>query len=567
MKRIICTILLFSFTTGLFAQKWLKDIGKVLNTVEKVVDKFPDNKNKQSEQRNRASAPMTFTYEDVEVSTTLPNFTIIIEDVKRVGSAKGAVYLTLINTSNNPVRIYDWQNISELVDSKGNSYADYGKWELQIGDCTIRRYGTDGDYMFQSNQKVNAVFYITDLNGTATTESDKVGRFVKTTVKVPSVIIDKLVLNPSIVYQEENVRRNYTIEINNLKIPAYVHINRTGVETDTPVQVKENTRTPANTVQDTSSCDKCEDPKKDTEKKNGEKADTQKEPEKDSSQSPTSIIGSLPSSSPNDTKNKDDDANKKDNLKNLDSENTKDKSNSEGPTKGSVESLGDTIGCIPIGPILSEEQRKVLIQDVLNRQVEHVALRRDVHYTNEPTGDWRAQYRFTALNLSSAEYNNFDGIVFEYIDGNSQFKTNKEREIATQYSSYPRKGTRCGIITGIASEFRKDMERKTHMGIPAYIFNANKLTLLKIEETDERTVNGKKMFVFIVSVTDAPTPFGIAYNEAIRKANGGTKKSYESKQLLCGLGFEYNSQTEQWELVIATKYDSKTGKWEKWVTV
>lgn len=567
MKRIICTILLFSFTTGLFAQKWLKDIGKVLNTVEKVVDKFPDNKNTQSEQRNRTSAPMTFTYEDVEVSTTLPNFTIIIEDVKRVGSAKGAVYLTLINTSNNPVRIYDWQNITELVDSKGNSYADYGKWELQIGDCTIRRYGTDGDYMFQSNQKVNAVFYITDLNGTATTESDKVGRFVKTTVKVPSVIIDKLVLNPSIVYQEENVRRNYTIEINNLKIPAYVHINRTGVETDTPVQVKENTRKPANPVKDTSSCDKCEEPKKDPEKKNGEKADTPKDPEKDSSQSPTTTIGSLPLSSTKDTKNKDDDENKKDNLKNLDSENTKDKPNSEEPTKGSVESLGDTIVCIPIGPILSEEQRKVLIQDVLNRQVEHVALRRDVHYTNEPTDDWRAQYRFTALNLSSAEYNNFDGIVFEYIDGNSQFKTNKEREIATQYSSYPRKGTRCGIITSIASEFRKDMERKTHMGIPAYIFNANKLTLLKIEETDERTVNGKKMIVFIVSVTDTPTPFGIAYNEAIRKANGGTKKGYESKQLLRGLGFEYNPQTEQWKLVIATKYDSKTGKWEKWETV
>ena len=77
---------------------------------------------------------------------------------------------------------------------------------------------------------MNAVFYITDLNGKVTTRSEKGDSIVKTIVKAPAVIIDNLVLNPSIVYQEENIRKNYTIEISNLKIPAYVHIDRTGLD-------------------------------------------------------------------------------------------------------------------------------------------------------------------------------------------------------------------------------------------------------------------------------------------------------------------------------------------------
>lgn len=114
--------MLLSFTTGLYAQKWLKDIGKVLNIAEKVVDKLPESKDKQSDQRNSTSAPVTFTYGDVKVSTTLPNFTIVVEDVKRIDLTKGAIYLTLINTSNYPIRIYEWQNITELVDSKGKTW-------------------------------------------------------------------------------------------------------------------------------------------------------------------------------------------------------------------------------------------------------------------------------------------------------------------------------------------------------------------------------------------------------------------------------------------------------------
>ncbi len=479
MKVLYISIVLsFSLMVEASAQKWLEKIGKVLDTVEKVANQLPDTGSKHQSKQGTADTDqaVTFTYGDVKVISTLPHFIIAVDDVKRTGRNKGTIFLTLTNTSSREVRIHDFQNVTKLVDSEGKIYNDYGKWELQIGNLTVRRYGTDSDYTFPPNQPVNVQFHVFDLEGNATVKSEKVGSFIKTTTRIPSVSVENMTLEPSIVFQQENIRRYYKIEINNVRIPAYVHIDRKGIKNNESVIGEDKVEIPIPAPKDT-----------------------------------IKIIG--------------------------------------------VEKP-DTV------------QWKAIIQDALNRQGGYVALRRGIHYTNEPTGDWRSQYRLTNLNLSSGEYAELSGILFEEVDDSLQFKDAtmlKERELAIQYSSYPRKGTRCGIITFIAPEYKKDMKTGTFMGVPAYMFKANKLILEHIERMDETTINGQRAKGFILTVTDTPTPFKIAYTRAIQRANDATsQKKSEATKLSCGLVFIYNRKNKQWEAVTPIKYNPKNNKWEKW---
>lgn len=177
MKKLFIAILLFAVTGNISAQKWLKSIGKALNKVEKVAGLLTRGENGQAQTGlNNGSKPTVFTYGDVKVSTTLPGFTISVDEVKRTGKESGTISLTLTNTSSEDVRLYGINVMKSLTDSHGNDFSGYGRWELKIGSQTIRRYGTDDDYTFPAGQAVNAVWHIYGLSGTATVKTEKVGK-------------------------------------------------------------------------------------------------------------------------------------------------------------------------------------------------------------------------------------------------------------------------------------------------------------------------------------------------------------------------------------------------------
>lgn len=556
MKKLWMIILLSVITCDLSAQKWLKSIGKALNKVEKVAEQLTNGENGQTQAGLTSNSKSTvFTYGDVKVATTLPGFTISVNEVKRISLNCGTISLTLTNTSSEDVRLYGLSVMKSLTDSKGNDYSGYGKWEMKIGNQTIRRYGTDDDYTFPAGQAVNVVWYIYDLPGTVTTETEKVGSFMKTTTRMPSVTIQSFALEPNIVYQKENTRRHYTLEITGVKIPAYVHIDREGIDRDvdsvktTVIPTAENKGVIITTAGDSTETviPICAYPGNDDKKTNEEKNNNE---------------------TPNGRNPNEDDV-KKENTNSIGEDK---KSNEKGdpptdnpptgdPPTGDPPTDNPPTDDPPTDDPLTEQWR-ARIQPILDRQVLHLELRSDVHYTNEPRGDWGDCLRFTAISLSSAEYERFDGIFFEYVDPELQFKTNKERHIAQCYSSYPRQGTKCGIITNIASEYKKGMTKQKRDGIPYYVFQTNTLTLDKIEETGFRDINGVTMKVVIFSVIDSPTAFGLAYDRAIMK-----KQTRKTEHLLCGLFFAYNKNTDKWEAKGGTKYNPKTQKWEVWYLV
>lgn len=553
MRKLWIIILLSVITCDLSAQKWLKSIGKALNKVEKVAEQLTNGENGQTQTGLTSNSKSTvFTYGDVKVATTLPSFTISVNEVKRISQNCGTISLTLTNTSSEDVRLYGLSVMKSLTDSKGNDYSGYGKWEIKIGNQTIRRYGTDDDYTFPAGQAVNAVWYIFGLPGTVTTETEKVGSFMKTTTRMPSVTIQSFALEPNIVYQKENTRRHYTLEITGVKIPAYVHIDREGIDRDVDsmktavIPTAENKGVIITTAGDSTETviPICAYPGNDDKKTNEEKNNN----------------GNTDSNSVDNNKESG-----SDNPKKKDPEKEKPKDN-ELPKDSIPIIISDTICRYPPPPEPPKdtltEQWRACIQPVLDRQVLHLELRSDVHYTNEPRGDWGDCLRFTAISPSSAEYERFDGIFFEYVDPELQFKTNKERHIAQCYSSYPRKGTRCGIITNIAPEYKKGMTKQKRDGIPYYVFQGNTLTLDKIETIDNIMISGVELKAITFSVIDSPTAFGLAYNRAIMK-----KQTLKTEHLLCRLVFTYNKNTGKWETKGGTKYNPKTKKWETWFLV
>ena len=541
MKRIISIILLFSFTTGLFAQKWLKGIGKVLNTVEKGIHKLPDNRNKQSGQRH--SAAVTFTYGDAKGTTSLPNFTIIIENVKRIGQTDGAVYLTLINTSGNPVRIYDWQNISELVDSEGNSYADYGKWELQIGDCKVRRYGTDGDYVFPAGKKVNAVFYITDLNGKVTTRLEKGDSIVKTIVKAPAVIIDNLVLNPSIVYQEENIRRNYTIEISNLKIPAYVHIDRTGLEKESTVSVKEPpVLAKENAVLDT--IRSVDNPPVRNE-----------EPGKDS---PLHV-------------------NVPENMVAVDSDGNEPLDKKEEPEINLPE-----ISYVK----LTKEFFRDAIKEVLAKKSTYTLIRRGVFFTNEKMQGNPLNYSYSLYkamhDLGAFRIQNID--ASKWVSNGSRMSNS-----AKAHSSYPMVGTKCITITHIDKNLTRGLRKasygpgavlaQTNVGknetgtaydmnnIATYEFPNEFCELSNISDMEAHQFqNGNINVTLVCDVVENPSDFKVAlmkaYNKAYTPVTGRTYDIPQSQKITMAFDFHFDAAKKKWSYKRAYKKNKETNKFD-----
>lgn len=540
--------MLLSFTTGLYAQKWLKDIGKVLNIAEKVVDKLPESKDKQSDQRNSTSAPVTFTYGDVKVSTTLPNFTIVVEDVKRIDLTKGAIYLTLINASNYPIRIYDWQNITELVDSKGNSYADYGKWELQIGDCTIKRYGTDGDYMFQSNQKVNAVFYITELNGTATTKSDNTGSFVKTTVRAPAVSIDNLTLNPSIVYQEENVRRNYTIEISNLKIPAYVHIDRTRAGKDTPIQVK------GNTVRDTIRIEE-----------NIPVRNKEPEPEKDTNP----ILSTYSTSSEEPL------VNGPENMVAVDPEGKDSPDKKDEPEINLPKKLDN----------ITKELLTNTVKVVLAKRATYTIIRRGIFFTDE-------RMQGNPLNHSYSFYkamHDLGAFRIQEIDASKLASNSNIMSKATKHSSYPIAGTKCITITHIDKNLIRGMrkgiygagvalsetnvkENETGLAydmnnIATYEFPNQFYELVNISDSEGyKFENGNILLTLVCDVIENPSDFSVAlmkaYNKAYTPITGLTYDIPQAQKIIIAIDLHFDAGQKKWSYKGTYKKNMTTNKFE-----
>lgn len=549
MKKLGLIILLLATATEMPAQKWLKNLGKALDKVEKVANQLTGNSTGLDTSAKLKST--TFTYGDVQVVTTLPQFTVAVDGVKRVSRECGAISLTLTNTSSEDVRLYGLNFMKSLTDSKGNDYSDYGKWEIKIGNQTIRRYGTDNDFTFPAGQTVDVVWYIYGLPGTVTVETEKVGSFMKTTTRMPSVTIQTFVMEPNIVYRQENVRRYFTLKVTGLKIPAYVHIDREGIdkvedndESDIPVRQDSSRETPVN--------------------ENGYV---------ESSGNKGVFITTVGdnketvwvSDCPPDHKESADDAGVTDAEKGNNKDNTTPPENSQ---KGNGEPPKDekieiTIVDPPEPPTTDNDSLwRAYIQPILDRQVAYITLRSDVHFTNEPQGDWRDGMRATCFSLSSAEYERFEGFLFEYVDPELQFKTHKERHIAQMYSSYPRKGTRCGIISFIDPEYKKGMKRrKDNDGVPFYNFLANTLTLDKIETTE---VNGVPMKVVIFTVTDTPTKFALAYDKAIM----GDRASRKTETLYRGFSFVYDKKTGKWKRNdIGIQYDAKTNKWEKWFLV
>ena len=535
MKKMFVISLLLVTATELPAQKWLRNLGKTLDKVEEVTNRLTGNLTAQ--EAITSSKVTTFKYGDVQISTTLPNFTIGLNKVKRISRECGTISLTFTNTSSEDVRLYGLNNMKSLTDSKGNDYTGYGKWKVIIGDQTIKRYGTDDDYTFPAGQPVNVVWYIYGLPGTATVKTEKVGSFMKTTTSMPSVTIQAFSMEPNIVYRQENLRRHFTLGISGLKIPAYTNIERKGIDREADgnempdLPTVENNGVIKSTAGD--STEKvipiCTYPMDDTPNGDGQK--NRNDQKNGNSTFTTTVVGessekvipicAYPS--------------------HKDSNNGKDSLDNNPPPK---------------------DEWRDRIQFVLDRQVSHLELRSDVHYTNEPRGDWRDGLRLTAISLSSAEYERFDGILFEYVDPELQFKTSKERYIAEYNSSYPRKGTRCGIITIVASEYKKGMTTRKRDGIPYYVFQTNTLTLEKIEATDTKEVDGAKMKVFIISVTDSPTAFGLAYDRAIMN-----KQTRKTEHILLGIYFIYNKNTGKWEANKGTRYNPKTQKWEIWTLV
>ena len=70
------------------------------------------------------------------------------------------------------------------------------------------------------------------------------------------------------------------------------------------------------------------------------------------------------------------------------------------------------------------------------------------------------------------------------------------------------------------------------------------------------------MKVFIISVTDSPTAFGLAYDRAIMN-----KQTRKTEHILLGIYFIYNKNTGKWEANKGTRYNPKTQKWEIWTLV
>lgn len=487
MKWLMIAVLLFGCQRDSYAQKWLKNIGKALDKVGQIADQLTAGDNGQTPKKSQSSSSKStvFTCGDVKVATTLPNFKISVDKVMRTGKASAAIYLTITNTSMQDVRLYGLNIVKGLVDLNGNDYSGYGLWMLEIGEVAIKRYGTDDDYTFPSRQSVAAKLHIYGLKGKETVETVKMGSVMKTTTRLPSVVIQNFAMEPSIVYQQENLRRNYTLEITGVKIPAYVHIDREGIN-------------------------KAED----------------------------AVTGN------NDIPTKQDAP--------------------KGSTGNNTPAKQDSTS-ITITDDNETAKWRPYIQPVLDRQTVSLQLRSDVHYTNEPRGDWRDGMRLTAISLSSAEYERFDGILFEYVDGDRQFKTIKARDIAQMYSSWPRKGTRCGIITITDKRYLKGM-RKSKIdaeGIPVYDFVTSYITLQKVETVDSKVVNGVETKAIVFSAIETRTPFGIAYQKAIVPQ----KKPTETEHLILGVRMEYDKATKEWKDNGWIKYNPKTQKWEKWFIV
>lgn len=552
MKKLGLIILLLVTATEMPAQKWLKNLGKTLDKVEKAANQLTGNSTGLDTSAKLKST--TFTYGDVQVVTTLPQFTVAVDGVKRVSRECGTISLTLTNTSSEDVRLYGLNFMKSLTDSKGNDYSDYGKWEIKIGNQTIRRYGTDNDFTFTAGQTVNVVWYIYGLPGTVTVETEKVGSFMKTTTRMPSVTIQTFVMEPNIVYRQENVRRYFTLEVTGLKIPAYVHIDREGID-----KVEDNDESDIPVRQDSSR----ETPVKDKGVFITTAGDNKE----------TVWVSDCP---PGPKESADDagvtDAENGNNKGNVTPPENSQKDNGEPPKGleptdcGPIEEEKITIGYPPEPPTTDKDSLwRAYIQPILDRQVTHIALRSDVHFTNEPRGDWRDGMRATCFSLSYAEYERFEGFLFEYVDPELQFKTYKERQIAEKYSSYPRKGTRCGIISFIDPEYKKGMiRRKDNDGVPYYGFLANTLTLDKIEAIETKEVNGVPIKVVVFTVTDTPTKFALAYDKAIM----GDRASRKKETLYRGLSFVYDKNTGKWKRnAIGIQYDAKTNKWEKWFLV
>lgn len=191
----------------------------------------------------------------------------------------------------------------------------------------------------------------------------------------------------------------------------------------------------------------------------------------------------------------------------------------------------------------------------IDRKTTYHELRRGIHYTNEPDNDWRAHYRYTGLNLSKAEYDEWAkrGIVFKEVDPKLAFKANtflesaNKMEEATKGSSYPKKGTRCGRIVHIDDKYKRDMHTgKGLLGCNVYFFAGEHYNIKKLIAIEKGTVHGMDLTLVTIEVEKQPTPYFLAYNEVIYGANkylgGQTKPTVPQHEIMkIVLGFSYDN--------------------------
>ncbi len=219
-----------------------------------------------------------------------------------------------------------------------------------------------------------------------------------------------------------------------------------------------------------------------------------------------------------------------------------------------------------------------IAQLFLDRKTSYNELRRGVHFTNEPEKDRRAKYRYTGLNLSMAEYNEWakHGILFKTVEPEEVFKSNtmlertKKVDEAAKGSSYPQKGTYCGKIVFIDDKYRQDMYTgKGSLGCDAYFFAMEHYKVKNILEIEEGQTNGVDLTFVIMEVEEQPTPYKKAYNQVIYEANkslGGQTKApvVQNKTMNIIFGFSFNKTRKVWELRLGAIINPQTGQPEEW---
>lgn len=132
MKRILIIMLLLAAVPGISvsAQKWLKNVGKALEKVDKFLDTSSSSSSSTTSSRSQSSASQKVKGRETKIGDVTLNNAITGIDVTYMGAYrtdadKGIIDLKFLNSGSEDITVYGLRQQVAIFDTEGNQYDDF----------------------------------------------------------------------------------------------------------------------------------------------------------------------------------------------------------------------------------------------------------------------------------------------------------------------------------------------------------------------------------------------------------------------------------------------------------